>query len=131
MTHVELVAVLGACAWLRLVIEMVRRRRVSEGYSFLWLLSAVVLFTLAVWRQLLEILAQMMGIFYAPTALFVVAFGFTTLLIMQQSAIICQLERDNSDLTQGIALLSLRVERVEQQLAGEGHHGQDTSRADG
>jgi hypothetical protein len=113
MSHVEIIALLGAFAWLALVVEMIRRRRFSEGYALLWLLSGVALLVLALWRDLLEVLARAMGIFYAPTALFVVAFGFVLLLMVQQSAVICDLERRNGDLEQRLALLSLQVERLQ------------------
>ena len=76
MSRVEVVALLGAVLWLLVVVEMIRRSRFSEGYALLWLLSGAVLFVLAFWRDLLDVLARGLGIFYPPTALFVVAFGF-------------------------------------------------------
>jgi hypothetical protein len=112
--HVEIIALLGAFAWLALVVEMIRRRRFSEGYALLWLLSGVALLVLALWRDLLEVLARFLGIYYAPTALFVVAFGFLLLLLVQQSAMICELEQRNSSLAQRLALLSLQVERLQE-----------------
>ena len=128
MKQVEVIALLGALAWLALVIEMIRRRRLSEGYSLLWLLSGIALLVLTLWRDLLEVLARFMGIFYAPTALFVVAFGFVLLLMVQQSSVICELERRNSDLAQRVALLSLQVERLQQ---ASGQDGEDKSGSDG
>ena len=110
MNHVEVVALLAAGIWLLIVVEMIRRHRFSEGYALLWLLSGIVLLILAIWRDLLDLLAATLGIFYPPTALFVIAFGLILLLMMQQSAAICELVRRNSDLTQRVALLSLEVE---------------------
>ena len=115
MNHVEIIALLGACGWLALVIEMIRRRRFSEGYALLWLLSGVAIVALALWRDLLEVLARFLGIYYAPAALFVVAFGFVLLLNVQQSAAVCELERRNSELAQRLALLSLQLERALEQ----------------
>jgi hypothetical protein len=110
MTRVELMALLGALAWLALVLEMVRRRRFSEGYALLWLLAGLALLILSFWRELLEVLARAVGIFYPPTALFVLAFGFVLLIIVQQSAMICELERRNTDLEQRLTILALQVE---------------------
>jgi hypothetical protein len=115
MDRVEVIALLGALAWLALIVEMVRRRRFSEGYSLLWLLSGVAVLALALWRDLLEAMAQVLGIFYAPTALFVIAFGLILLLNVQQSALLCEMERRNADLAQRLALLTLQVERLQQQ----------------
>jgi hypothetical protein len=114
MDRVEIIALLGALAWLALVVEMVRRRRFSEGYSLLWLLSGVAILGLALWRDLLDALAHVLGIYYAPTALFVVAFGLILLLNVQQSALLCEMERRNADLAQRLAILSHQVERLQQ-----------------
>lgn len=112
MSHVEVVALLGAGIWFLIVVEMIRRRRFSEGYALLWLLSGAVVLVLALWRDLLDVLAQTLGVYYPPTALFLIAFGFILLLAMQQSAVVCELERRNSDLTQRVALLTLQMERL-------------------
>jgi hypothetical protein len=112
MGYTEVIALIGSVAWLLIVIEMIRRKHLSEGYSLLWLLSGFVLVGLSFWRQGLEVLAQILGIYYAPTALFVVAFGFVMLLLLQQSAWICRLEKRNRRLAQTISLL-------EHQLRGQ------------
>jgi hypothetical protein len=131
MRHVEIVALLGAGAWLALVIEMIRRRRFSEGYALLWLLSGVAVLVLALWRDLLEVLARALGIFYAPTALFVVAFGFVLLLMVQQSAMICELQQRNNDLAERLALVSLQVERLQAKQRAGGPVDEQTGAVDG
>lgn len=109
-------ALAAAICWLVLVFELIRRRRLSEGYSLLWLIAGVVLVGLAVWRSLLDDLAKILGIFYPPAALFVIAIGFMFLLLLQQSSLICDLHRRNAELAQRIALLSREIEFLAQNL---------------
>ena len=130
MRHVDVVALLGAIAWLLLIFELVRRRQFSEGYSLLWLFSGVVLLVLSLWRELLDLIAHAMGIFYPPTALFVIAVGFVLLLIVQQSAMICKMEKRNNDLAQRIALLALQVERLQERRGSSVPSAQDDVRGD-
>ena len=127
MRHVDVVALLGALAWLLLIVEMIRRRRFSEGYALLWLFSGVVLLVLALWRPLLDAIARTLGIAYPPTALFVIAVGFVLLLIVQQSAVICELEKRNNETTQSIALLALQVEQLEAHVKAGAGNEQTTS----
>jgi hypothetical protein len=116
MRRVEIVMILGSMGLLLIVLELVRRRRLKEEYSLLWLLTAVVLLALSLWRSSLDLIAKLMGIFYPPTALFVVGFGFVLLLLLYFSTIISQLSGENNSLTQRIAILDWRVRQLEEQI---------------
>ena len=105
------VVALIAIGILFLVLELVRRRRLLERYALLWLFSAVVLMALAAWRGLLESVAALMGIYYAPSALFVIAFGFILVLLLHFSIAVSKLADQSKVLAQRLALLEER-ERV-------------------
>ena len=102
----------GASALLLFVIfELVRSRRLMERYALLWLLSGLVLLGLAVWRNVLEIVAKAIGVFYPPSALFIVAFGFVLLLLLHFSVVVSRLSDQNKLLSQRLALLEERATR--------------------
>ncbi len=117
MDQVEIIAILGSVFLLGLILEMVRRRQVAENYALLWLLTAVALFILSLWRELLDVLASIMGIFYPPAALFVIGFGFFLLILLQFSVIITQLSRKNKELAQQLGILSWKLNEQEQKMA--------------
>jgi hypothetical protein len=116
MRRVEIVMILGSVGLLLVVLELVRRRRLKEEYSLLWLLTAVVLLALSLWSSSLDWIAKIVGIFYPPTALFVVGFGFVLLLLLYFSTIISKLSGENNNLTQQIAILDWRVQQLEEQI---------------
>jgi len=116
MRRVEIVMILGSVGLLLVVLELVRRRRLKEEYSLLWLLTAVVLLALSLWSSSLDLIAKIVGIFYPPTALFVVGFGFVLLLLLYFSTIISRLSGENNNLTQQIAILDWRVQQLEEQI---------------
>jgi hypothetical protein len=118
MRKVEIVMILGSVGLLLIVLELVRQRRLKEEYSLLWLLTAVVLLALSLWRSSLDLIARLMGIFYPPTALFVIGFGFVLLLLLYFSTIISQLSGENNSLTQRLAILDWRVQQLEEQIHG-------------
>ena len=66
LTRLTFVSLVVATALLLLVLELVRRRRLQERYSVLWLATGLTLFVLAAWPSLLARIAHALGIAYAP-----------------------------------------------------------------
>jgi len=124
--RLQIVAILGTGAVFFTVFELVRRRRLMERYALLWLFSTAVLLGLAVWKSLLEEVAAAIGIFYAPSALFVVAFGFVLMMLLHFSLVISRLVDQTKVLAQHVGLLRQRVELLEGELAGR--HEDDAER---
>jgi hypothetical protein len=117
--RIQIVAIVASGALLLLVLELVRRRRFLERYAILWLLSAVTLLGLAVWRGLLAKLASTIGIIYPPNALFVIAFGFVLVLLLHFSLAVSRLSDQAKVLAQRLALLEQRMHDAEQQSEEE------------
>lgn len=109
----------GAAAALLFVLELVRQRRLREEYSLLWLATAVVLIVLSISRPLLDVLADAIGIFYPPSALFLVAMLFVLLILLHFSTVITRLDQENKDTAQQIALLRHELEQLRRASAGE------------
>jgi hypothetical protein len=109
--RIQIVSVVAAGGLLIVVLEAVRRRRLLERYALLWLFSAIVLLVLAVWRNLLEVLARAVGIATPANALFIVAFGFVLLLLLHFSLAVSRLTDQTKVLAQRLALLEERQAR--------------------
>jgi hypothetical protein len=119
MPRVEIISLLGSLGLLGLIIELVRRRKLGEAYSLLWLLTGATLVLLSLWRELLDVLARLVGIFYPPTALFVVGFGFVLLILLQFSVMVSRLSDENRSLSQRLAILDWRLRQLEEAEAKE------------
>ncbi|MGN6868508.1 MAG: DUF2304 domain-containing protein [Solirubrobacteraceae bacterium] len=112
--RIQLVAILASAVLLLAVLEMVRRRRLMERYALLWLLSGVVLLALASWPGALSKISKAIGIFYPPTALFIVAFIFVLLLLLHFSSVVSRLSDQTKVLAQRLALLEERQRRLDE-----------------
>ncbi len=117
VSRLQLLAVLVTAGLFVLVFELVRRRRLLERYALLWLFSSAILLGLSVWRGLLEELAAAVGIFYAPSALFAVAFGFVLILLLHFSLVISRLAEQTKVLAQRVGLLRHEVAELQARLA--------------
>ena len=111
--RIQIVSVLITGGMFFLVFELVRRRRLMERYALLWLFAAAVLLGLAAWKNLLEHVASTIGIYYAPSALFVIAFGFILVLLLHFSLVISRLADQNKVLAQRLGMLQQRVDVLE------------------
>lgn len=111
--RIQVVAIVASAGLLLGVLELVRQRRLLERYALLWLLSALVLLALAVWRDFLETIATAIGIIYPPNALFLVAFGFVMVLLLHFSIAVSRLADQSKVLAQRIALLEERQRRAD------------------
>lgn len=115
--RIQIVAVAVTGGLFFLVFELVRRRRLMERYALLWLFSTAVLLGLAVWRGLLERVASTVGIYYAPSALFAVAFAFVLAMLLHFSLVISRLAGQNKVLAQKLGMLQERVSTLEAEVA--------------
>jgi hypothetical protein len=124
-TKLQILAIIASGGLLLVVLELVRQRRLLERYALLWLLSAVVLLALAVWRDFLETISETVGIATPSNALFVIAFGFVLVLLLHFSIAVSRLADQSKVLAQRVALLEERLKRAE---AGEQEESEEALR---
>jgi hypothetical protein len=122
-TRVQIVAIIGALALLTVVLEMVRRRRLLERYALLWLLSALVILGLAIWRGALEQVARAVGIYSPPNALFFIALGFILLLLLHFSAAVSRLADQSKILAQRQAMVEQELRQLQRERAAADAEG--------
>ena len=111
--RIQIIAIIAAAGLLFVVLELVRRRSLLERYALLWLGCAVFLLIMAVWRDLLAEVAGLLGIAYAPNALFFMAFGAILVLLLHFSVAVSRLADQSKVSAQRLALLEERVRQVE------------------
>ena len=111
--RIQVVAIVVAAGLLLGILELVRQRRLLERYAIVWLLAAIILLALAVWRDLLTDLATLIGIAYPPNALFFIAFGAILLLLLHFSIAVSRLHDQSKVLAQRVALLEEQMRHVE------------------
>ena len=74
-------AVICSILFLISVILLVRKNKLDEKYSILWIIFSILILVLALNKNILEKISNLLGIYYAPATLFLVGFLF---FIIQQ-----------------------------------------------
>jgi hypothetical protein len=112
MDLIKILAILGSGSVLFVVIELIRRGRLKEKYSLLWLFAGGVLLVFSSSRDLLEYVARLLGVFYPPSLLFLLAFLFLLLITLHFSVVVSGLSEKNKQLAQEVALLRQEMQEA-------------------
>ncbi|HUI44923.1 MAG TPA: DUF2304 domain-containing protein [Nitrospirota bacterium] len=110
MDVLKILAIVGSGALLFIVAELIRRGRLKEKYSLLWLLSGGVLLIFSSSRDILQYVSHLLGIYYPPSLLFLVAFLFLLLITLHFSVVISGLSEKNKQLAQEVALMRQQIQ---------------------
>ncbi len=111
----QAVAIVTALIMLLAAIELVRRRKLREEYSILWIGTGVVLLVLAFQQDLVVLFANLLGAASSTSALFFGALVFLMLLALQFSIRLSKLTFRNKALSQRLALLEEELDRIRRQ----------------
>jgi hypothetical protein len=114
----QLIGVVGVALALVLIVELVRRRRLRTTYSLLWLFTGVVVLILALWTDLVEMLAHLLGVRSPGSMLYAAGILFALLILLEHSLALTLLWYHKKCLAQENALLEQRVRQLEAQLEG-------------
>lgn len=117
MSRVQLVALILSLLAIGFILEKVRRRNLEVEYSLIWIISGLGIIFLSLWRPGIEYLAKLMGIYYAPSALFVVFGVLVFILCVHFSLAISKLSSSNRILAQRVALLEDDLRDKEDRVA--------------
>jgi len=110
--RIQIFAVIGSLLVAGLVFELIRKKKLLEQYSLLWFFSSLILFVLSIWRDLLEKAADFLGVYYAPTALFIIMIFCGMVLFLHFSIVISKLTEQNKTLAQELALLKANINKM-------------------
>lgn len=111
----QIVALAFGLGMLILIVDLVRRRKLREEYSWLWLLTGTVILVLALWFNLLKWMTHLVGAVTPSSTIFLFAFLFLILISLHFSVVISKLTNQNKELAQRYALLELELKELKKQ----------------
>jgi hypothetical protein len=117
----QLVGIVGVVLALVLIVELVRRRKLRTAYSLLWLFTGFVVLLLVLWSDLVEGLAQLLGVRSPGSMLFAAGILFALLILLEHSLALSILWYHKKCLAQENALLEWRVRQIEAQIESLAH----------
>lgn len=102
---VQFLAFLVSVLLLGVVLDLVRRKKLSEEYSLVWIVCAGALIGLSLARESLDRIALGLGIHYPPAALLLVLILFVFLASVSFSVVVSRQRQQIERLLEDTALL--------------------------
>ena len=110
----KIFAIIISLTLLIFIIELVRRKKLREEYSWLWLLTGAMILVLALWYDLLQGITHLIGAGLPTSTLFFLGLVFLILIAVQFSVKVSELNNQVKNLAQENGLLKNRVEELEE-----------------
>lgn len=113
MTRAQLIAAFVAVLLGLAVLELVRRRKLSEEFSLLWVVASLGAVLLAFWTGLLTAITRALGALYETSTIFFFGILFVLVVLVYYAVKLTALTQEVRRLAQEAALLRLQLEEAE------------------
>jgi len=110
--RVQIVALAGSVLLLLLILELVRRRRLAEEYSALWIVSALVLIAISLRRDVLDFAARWLGVYYPPAVLVLMLVAIISVASLSFSVILSRQQRQIDRLIEENAIMAAELREL-------------------
>ena len=105
LSRTQEISAFCAAALVFVVLELVRRRRLSEEYSLLWVVASLAMAILGFATPVLQGVTRLLGIRYESSTAFAFGVAFGILMLLQMSVQLSRMSRAQHTLTRELALV--------------------------
>jgi hypothetical protein len=117
--RVQILAVAASIVLLLVVLELVRRRRLVEEYSLLWVVAALALIGVSLRRDLLDSTARWLNVYYPPAVLVLLLIFIVFVASLCFSVILSRQQQQIEKLIDETAILSAEIRELRKARAGK------------
>ena len=68
--RLQIIAITIAVIFMFFIFRLIAKGKLREEYSFIWIVCTFLLLLFSIWRNGLDFIAKLLGIFYAPSLIF-------------------------------------------------------------
>jgi hypothetical protein len=119
LSRTQVITAIGAVLLALYVLDLVRRRKLSEEYSLLWVIATVVIAALGFSTRLLTWITDVLGFMGESSTTFAFGLAFSLAMLLYLSLKLSRAGYENHMLTREVALLREEVEAMRRER-GEG-----------
>ena len=105
MVKIQVIAITVSLLFLLYIVRLIVKGKLREEYSIVWIVCTIVLIVFSFWRNGLEVLANILGVYEAPNLVFAGAIFSILIYLLHLSIVVSKLHFQNKQLAQEIALL--------------------------
>jgi hypothetical protein len=105
MGRIQIIAIIVSLSFLWYIAKLILRGKLREEYAFTWVICTFILILFSFWRNGLEIVSRILGVYEAPNLVFTGAIFALLVYVLRLSVVVSKLQEQNKILAQEIALL--------------------------
>lgn len=108
---IQIIAIAASLSFLFYIARLIIKGKLREEYSIVWVIGAVFLIIFSFWRNGLELMAKLLGVYDPPNLLFMAAIFIIFIYLLHLSVVMSKLQYDNKKLSQQLALMKEKMEK--------------------
>jgi hypothetical protein len=98
------------------VLELVRKRRLTEEYSIVWILASLALLGLSFSRPLISMAAQWLGVYYPPAVLLLALLTLVFAALLYFTVVASRQRTQIERLVEEVSILAAEVRDLQKKL---------------
>ena len=98
-------AIIFSIAFIIFIINLVRKNKLEEKYSILWLIASIVILIVSIFPSIITIVAEKFNVFYPPTLMLLFAIIILGAYIVHITVVITKQNKMIVKLTQELGIL--------------------------
>ena len=103
--RIQFLAILLSLLLVFLVVRLIIQGKLREEYSIIWIVGSSLLLLFSIWRDGIDKLGKLFGVYSAPNLFFFAAILMIFIYLLHLSVVLSKLQGQNKSLAQEIALL--------------------------
>lgn len=116
---IQLLSILSSAVFMIVIFQLIIKGKLREEYAILWILCTVLLLVFSFWRNGLDVIANALGVYYAPSLIFLVGLFVIIIFLVHLSVVNSKQHLQIKNLAQALALLQKKMEEKD---ANGGQH---------
>lgn len=107
---IQILSIIGALSFMFFIFRLIAKGKLREEYSIVWIICTLVLLVFSIWRDGLDVIAKLLGVYYAPSLIFLAAIFAIIVFLVHLSVVNSKQHEQIKKLTQEMALLKSKLE---------------------
>lgn len=107
---IQLISIALSIGFLFYVGRLIIKGKLREEYSFVWVFGTLMLIMFSFWRDGIEVVAKMLGVFAPPNLIFTSIIFVILIYLLHLSVVVSKLQANNKELSQTIAMMKNKIE---------------------
>jgi hypothetical protein len=108
--RLQIMSIIVALTFMFFIFRLITKGKLREEYSFIWIASTALLLLFSIWRNGLDVIAKLLGIYYAPALVFMAAIFAIIIFLVHLSVINSKQHEQIKTLAQELALLKKQID---------------------